>query len=50
MRSLYEDPELRARLGERAAQTASRYTWDENGRQFRELFSRILREKTNRDK
>jgi UDP-glucose:(heptosyl)LPS alpha-1,3-glucosyltransferase len=45
MRAVCEDSNLRVRLGERAAETANRYTWDENGRQFRELFARILHEK-----
>jgi UDP-glucose:(heptosyl)LPS alpha-1,3-glucosyltransferase len=45
MRSVCEDPDLRTRLGARAAETAQRYTWDENGRQFREIFSGILRRK-----
>ncbi|MGB6430255.1 MAG: glycosyltransferase family 4 protein [Candidatus Acidiferrales bacterium] len=45
MRSLYEDSDLRARLGERAAETARRYAWDDNGRQLREIFSEILRRK-----
>jgi glycosyltransferase involved in cell wall biosynthesis len=45
MRSLCENPDLSARLGEQAAQTAQKYTWEDNARQFREFFSRILREK-----
>jgi glycosyltransferase involved in cell wall biosynthesis len=47
MRAVCEDSVLRARLGEQAARTASGYTWDENGRQFGQIFSRILRKKTN---
>jgi glycosyltransferase involved in cell wall biosynthesis len=47
MRAVCEDSELRARLGEQAARTASGYTWDENGRQFGQIFSRILRRKNN---
>jgi UDP-glucose:(heptosyl)LPS alpha-1,3-glucosyltransferase len=47
MRAVCKDASLRARLGERAAETASRYTWDDNGRQFAQIFSRILRRKTN---
>ncbi|MGB6199470.1 MAG: glycosyltransferase family 4 protein [Candidatus Acidiferrales bacterium] len=46
MRALCEDPALRALRGERAAQTASRFTWEDNAREFREIFVRILREKT----
>jgi UDP-glucose:(heptosyl)LPS alpha-1,3-glucosyltransferase len=47
MREVCEDSDLRARLAEQAARTASRYTWDENGREFIQIFSRILRRKTN---
>jgi UDP-glucose:(heptosyl)LPS alpha-1,3-glucosyltransferase len=47
MRAVCIDAGLRARLAERAAETASRYTWDDNGRQFSQIFSRILRRKTN---
>jgi UDP-glucose:(heptosyl)LPS alpha-1,3-glucosyltransferase len=47
MRAVCEDAGLRARLAERAAETASRYTWDDNGRQFGQIFSRILRRKTS---
>jgi glycosyltransferase involved in cell wall biosynthesis len=47
MRALCEDSDLRKRLGEQAAQTARRYTWDDNGRQFREIFFDILRRKAN---
>lgn len=47
MREVCEDSDLRARLAEQAARTASRYTWDENGREFIQVFSRILRRKTN---
>jgi len=46
MRALFEDRVLRAQLGEHAAQTARKYTWDDNGRQFRDIFSGILRRKT----
>lgn len=45
MRALCDNAELRARLGEQATRTASKYTWDENGRQFREIFARILRKR-----
>jgi glycosyltransferase involved in cell wall biosynthesis len=46
MRALCENPALRTRLAERAAQTAARFTWDENGERFREMFSAILRDKS----
>jgi glycosyltransferase involved in cell wall biosynthesis len=46
MRALCENPALRTRLAERAAQTAARFTWDENGERFREMFSASLRDKS----
>jgi len=46
MRAVCEDAGLRARLAGRAAETASGHTWDDNGRQFAQIFSRILRRKT----
>jgi glycosyltransferase involved in cell wall biosynthesis len=46
MRAVCEDPDLRARLGEHASQTARKYTWDENAQRFREIFARILRDKS----
>lgn len=45
IRLLCENGSLRQRLGERAAQTASQYTWDKNGEQFREIFAQLLRQK-----
>lgn len=43
MRRVYEDGELRQKLGENAARTALQYTWDRNAEQFREIFATILR-------
>jgi len=43
MRRVYEDGELRQKLGENAARTALQYTWDRNAEQFREIFAAILR-------
>jgi glycosyltransferase involved in cell wall biosynthesis len=37
IRRLYEDAALRQRLGEAAAKTAARFTWEENARQMREF-------------
>jgi glycosyltransferase involved in cell wall biosynthesis len=45
MRLLCENAALRRDLGENAARTALQYTWDQNGRQFREIFADILRRK-----
>lgn len=45
MRALAENPQLRERIGSRATETASKFTWDENARQFREIFNAILAKK-----
>jgi len=45
IRLLCEDSDLRRRMGEAAAQTAKKYTWERNGQQFREIFAEILRRK-----
>jgi glycosyltransferase involved in cell wall biosynthesis len=42
LRLIRTDPELRQRLGERAAQTARHYTWDRNGVELREIFEQVL--------
>lgn len=43
LRRLLADPEFARRLGERAAQTAARYTWEANAAALRELFHEALR-------
>ena len=45
IRLLCEDVELRRRMGTAAAQTARKYTWENNGQQFREIFAGVLRRK-----
>jgi len=45
IRRLYVDETLRARLGEKAAETTQRYTWEKNGRDLAALFEEILRRK-----
>jgi UDP-glucose:(heptosyl)LPS alpha-1,3-glucosyltransferase len=45
MRGICENATLRRDLGENAARTALKYTWDQNGQQFREIFADILRRK-----
>jgi len=42
IRRLYEDKEFRNRLGDKACETARRYTWDRNGRDLAEIFEEIL--------
>jgi UDP-glucose:(heptosyl)LPS alpha-1,3-glucosyltransferase len=42
IRNLYNDAELRKRLGENASRTALKYTWDRNADQLREVFEGIL--------
>jgi UDP-glucose:(heptosyl)LPS alpha-1,3-glucosyltransferase len=46
IRQLYEDKELRATMGERAAETAREYTWERNGRELAAIFEEILRRKS----
>ncbi len=48
LRRLLADPEFARRLGERAAQTAARYTWEANAAALRELFQQTLTLKGHR--
>jgi len=45
VRRLCEDKELRNRLGNKACETARRYTWDRNGRDLAVIFEEILQRK-----
>lgn len=45
IRKLYEDPQFRTRLGERAAETARQYTWERNGHELASIFEDVLRRK-----
>jgi UDP-glucose:(heptosyl)LPS alpha-1,3-glucosyltransferase len=47
IRLLCENSELRQRIGDAAALTARKYTWERNGQQFREIFAEILHRKEN---
>ena len=49
IRWLYEHPELRERMAEQAAITASQYTWDRNGVEMRAIFAKALRRKNGID-
>jgi len=42
---IYEDAPLRQRLGEKAAETARRYTWERSAREFGELLWQALQKK-----
>ena len=42
---LCHDPNFRRQLGENAARTSLRYTWDQNGEQMKEIFTNLLRHK-----
>jgi len=42
---LYEDSEFRVRLGANAAETARRYTWEQNGREVTGIFREVIRRK-----
>jgi glycosyltransferase involved in cell wall biosynthesis len=46
IRHLYEDEALRSRLGERAAETARRYTWERNGFELAAIFEELLLQKS----
>lgn len=46
---LHGDPELRARIGENAAQTARQFTWEQNAREIGGLFRQIIRRKSRAD-
>jgi glycosyltransferase involved in cell wall biosynthesis len=45
IRRIYEEPALRTKLSEQAAQTAQNYTWDRNGEQIRAIFAEVLSRK-----
>ena len=45
IRRVCEDSNFRRQLGENAARTSLRYTWDQNGEQIKEIFTNILRHK-----
>jgi glycosyltransferase involved in cell wall biosynthesis len=45
IRRLYEDEAFRARLGESAAVTARKYTWEHNGQELAAIFEDVLRKK-----
>lgn len=49
IRKLHDDPELRARIGENAAQTARQFTWEQNAREIAGLFQQIIRRKSQSD-
>ncbi|HUA00438.1 MAG TPA: glycosyltransferase family 4 protein [Candidatus Aquilonibacter sp.] len=46
IRQLHENPAERARMGEKAAETARQYTWERNGREIKAVFEEILRRKS----
>jgi len=45
IRQLYDDKELRERLGQKAAETARQYTWERNGRELAAILREIVRRK-----
>jgi glycosyltransferase involved in cell wall biosynthesis len=49
IRTLYNDPALRQRLGAQASQTSQAYTWDRNGEQIRAIFAETLSRKRHGD-
>ena len=42
---IYMDPGFRARLGEKAAETARQFTWERNGADLASIFEEVLRRK-----
>ncbi|HXX19643.1 MAG TPA: glycosyltransferase family 4 protein [Candidatus Acidoferrum sp.] len=46
IRRLYENKDFRDRLGERAAETTRKYTWENNGRELVAIFQEIMRRKS----
>jgi glycosyltransferase involved in cell wall biosynthesis len=48
IRRLFEDPNLCRQLGDNAARTSLRYTWDQNGEQMKEILTNVLRRKRAR--
>jgi UDP-glucose:(heptosyl)LPS alpha-1,3-glucosyltransferase len=49
LRRLYHDQDLRKRLGENAAGTARKYTWERNGRELSMIFGDIVRRRAPAD-
>lgn len=43
IRELYESPDLRHHLGQNAARSAARYTWERNAAEMRALFEQAMR-------
>lgn len=49
LRRLYHDENLRKRLGENAAETARKYSWERNGRELSMIFGDIMRRRAPAD-
>jgi glycosyltransferase involved in cell wall biosynthesis len=49
LRTLYKDSGSRQRLGEKAAETARRFTWDRSAQEFGEILAQALRKKDAAD-
>ena len=47
IRRLHADPELRARLGARAAEKVAAYTWERSAQQLADVFEEVLRKKSH---
>lgn len=46
LRRLYNDPNFRTRLGEKASETAQHYTWERNAHELRVILERVLQAKS----
>lgn len=49
IRRLYEDPELRERMGAKAAETARQFSWEQNARDIAAVFQQVIRRKSQPD-
>jgi glycosyltransferase involved in cell wall biosynthesis len=45
IRRLYENPELRAQLGQNASKSAQKYTWERSSRELAKIFEDVLQRK-----
>lgn len=46
IRTLYDSPDLRERLGARATQTAAQFTWEQNARDLAAIFREVIARKS----
>jgi glycosyltransferase involved in cell wall biosynthesis len=49
IRKLYDDPELCARVGSKATETARQFNWEQNARDLATIFQQVIRRKSQPD-